>query len=391
MSRFFVRYKTLSIIVLAVLALLLVKVWWLTWSCRGNGSFDREKTDLLQRRNYLLEKIIVEPGLLIREMPEAVGPQFQGEWALYSCSMFTEALRNMAALYPETKDEAITAVDSLIQIVLSAELREYDAARWGEDPLSTLDGDKSHMSYLSHLAWMIGNYRLIGGDDKYNALHDSLCSTMNRRILQSPIMNILTYPGEAIYVPDMLVAIVALKDYATLTGGTYGTTVDSWVDRARNEWLDDTTGLLVSFLDDNGKIDMPLKGSYAALNCYYLTKVAPDFAKEQYEILKDNFRQKAPVAGIKEYLDDPSWFGMDYDAGPIIFKLSPSGTAFTIGSATYFDDKDFRNQLLRTAEIAGHTVAWRGRRHYLLADIAPVGEAIALAMRTNKRPDDSGK
>ena len=74
---------------------------------------------------------------------------------------------------------------------------------------------------------------------------------------------------------------------------------------------------------------------------------------------------------------------MDIDAGPIILNLSPSGTAFAIGSATYFKDTVFRNKLLHTAEIAGHTVKWKNSRHYLLAELALVGEAITLAMRTN--------
>ena len=42
-----------------------------------------------------------------------------------------------------------------------------------------------------------------------------------------------------------------------------------------------------------------------------------------------------------------------------------------------------RRRLLKTAEAAGTTVSRGGRRHYLLADIALVGEAIMLAMRTN--------
>lgn len=42
---------------------------------------------------------------------------------------------------------------------------------------------------------------------------------MNRRILQSPSLNLPTYPGEFIYVPDMLVAIVALSDYARQYNG----------------------------------------------------------------------------------------------------------------------------------------------------------------------------
>lgn len=380
MRYFLIRHKVFFII---ILSLLLVKVIWVGCSCWNLGSFDGEKNDLLQRKNYLVDKIIVEPRQLLNEMPGNIGLQFQGEWALYSCSMLAEALSNMTELYPETKDEAIASIDSLIQIVKSPELRLYDKMRWGEDPLESLNGDDSHVSYLSHLAWMIGNYRQIGGDGRYNRLHDVICETMNRRILQSPILNIPTYPYEHIYMPDMMVAIVAMSDYAKLNHGVYSTTVNDWVNRAKSEWIDDKTGLLVSFLDKNGKTDTSVKGSYAALNCYYLTKIDAEFAKDQYEKLKIHFRQSFPVSGIKEYHDRSCWFGMDIDAGPIILNLSPSGTAFAIGTATYFNDIEFRNSLLKTAEIARHTVKWDNKRHYLLANLALVGEAITLAMRTN--------
>lgn len=380
MRYFLIRHKVFFII---ILSLILVKVIWVGCSCWNLGSFEGEKNDLLQRKNYLVGKVMVEPRQLLNEMPGSIGLQFQGEWALYSCSMLTEALSNMAELYPETKDEAIASIDSLIQIVKSPELRLYDKMRWGEDPLESLNGDDSHVSYLSHLAWMIGNYRQIGGDGRYNRLHDVICETMNRRVLQSPILNIPTYPYEHIYMPDMMVAIVAMSDYAKLNHGVYSTTVNDWINRAKSEWIDDKTGLLVSFLDKNGKTDTSVKGSYAALNCYYLTKIDAEFAKEQYEKLKIHFRQTFPTSGIKEYHDRSCWLGVDIDAGPIILNLSPSGTAFTIGAATYFNDIEFRNSLLKTAEIAGHTVKWDNKRHYLLANLALVGEAITLAMRTN--------
>jgi hypothetical protein len=74
---------------------------------------------------------------------------------------------------------------------------------------------------------------------------------------------------------------------------------------------------------------------------------------------------------------------MDIDAGPIIFNLSPSGTAFVIGAATSLEDSVFRKQLLKTAEIGGSSVSWFGSTHYLLANMALVGEAIVLAMRTS--------
>lgn len=316
-------------------------------------------------------------------MPGGIGLQFQGEWALYSCSMLAKALTNIGVLYPETRQESIIAIDSLINIVKSPELRLYDQRRWYEDPLENLEGDKSHISYLSHLAWMIGNYKKLGGDNSHDPLYDSICETMNRRILKSECLNLPTYPGEDIYIPDMLVAIVALKDYADLNQGKYSSTVEKWKERAKRDWMDEKTGLLVSFIDSVGNPVGEVKGSYSALNCYYLTFIDPEFARDQYNILQERFRQGFPFHGLMEYHDHSCWFGMDIDAGPILFNLSPSGTAFAIGSATYFNDNKYRNNLLKTAEIVGHTVKWDGKRHYLLADLALVGEAITLAMRTN--------
>ena len=74
--------------------------------------------------------------------------------------------------------------------------------------------------------------------------------------------------------------------------------------------------------------------------------------------------------------------GFDIDAGPIIFNLSSTGRAFGIGPATYFEDWEVRKRMLKTAELAGFTVSNKNQRHYLLANVALVGEAITLTMRT---------
>lgn len=374
-----------KLFLITLTVLVLIKVVWVAWGCWMTDDSDKEKPDILQRRNWLIGKVVVEPLQLLNEMPRDLGLQFQGEWALYSCSMLAKALSNISILYPDTKQESINTIDSLIKTVKSPELRLYDKMRWREDPLDSLAGDKSHISYLSHLAWMIGNYRKIGAGDKYNALHDSLCEAMNRRILKSDCMNLPTYPREDIYIPDMLVAIVALSDYAEQNNGKYQSTVDKWIQRAKSEWIDSETGLLRSFLplDGDTSVKLPIKGSYSTLNTYYLTQIDTEFAKEQYARLKEVFLKDSWLTGFKEYPDGSGFLGMDVDAGPIIFGLSPSGTAFGIGCATCFNDTDLRNDLLKTAEIAGHTVLWNDKRHYLLADIAIVGEAITLAMRTH--------
>lgn len=71
------------------------------------------------------------------------------------------------------------------------------------------------------------------------------------------------------------------------------------------------------------------------------------------------------------------------DAGLVIKGISAGGTAFAIGAATLLEDWDFRYELLRTAEIGGCTVKGNRTRHYRLGEFALVGEATAMAMRTN--------
>jgi hypothetical protein len=321
-------------------------------------------------------------------MPRQIPSQFQGEWAIYSCSMTCKALANIAALYPQNVYKEQIA--KIISIAMSEEIREYDAERWDEDPFKGLDGNVSHLSYYSHLAWMIGEYKLLYNDNQFDALYHALCEAMYRRISNSPIFNIPTYPFEQIYIPDMLVAIVALNIYSKIYNGRYQDLVQKWMDTAKREWMDKETGLLVSFMSNSGTISPMIKGSYSALNCYYLSLIDIEFAKQQFQILKKYFKKTLPlIVGIKEYHSGKCLFGFDIDAGPIVFGLSPSGTGFALGAATMCNDYKFRKQILRTAEIACSTVSYNGKSHYLLANVALVGEAILLAMRTTCHGDSS--
>lgn len=350
----------------------------------GVGSVEGEKGTILRRRNYLAAKVITAPKDVLNEMPDDIGEQFQGEWAIYTCSMFAQASANIAKLYPEEKKRSISDIDRLVSIVMSPELRHYDEMRWGSDPIEDTTTVNSHISYISHLAWMISNYERAGGGNKYDKLFHSLCDNMNKKIMDSPNMNVPTYPNEPVYIPDMLVAIVALKAYDQLHGNEYESTVSAWIENARNKWTDNKTGIITSILPEGSMTpyDTAIKGSYSALSCYYISLVDYDFAKEQYDHIKKYFLQTFPITGLKEYTTGFHPIGMDIDAGPIILNLSPSGTVFFIGCATEFDDKELRTKFLRTAEIAGSTLTCNGRSHYWLANIALVGESIALAMRT---------
>lgn len=354
---------------------------------RNGSSWKEEKQEILERANWLCGKVIVEPKKLIAEMPQMLGPHFEAEWAIYSCSFLAFALYNISKLYPEQKNWCVERIEKIIPVIMSPEVMSYDTNQWGEDALSTLDGGNSHMTYLSLLAWTISNYLLAGGtSQEYESLYIRCCDTLHQRMLKSPDFNLPSFPDNTIFLPDMLVTLVALSNFGKICDNCYAETIRCWVDKARILWIDKKTGLLTALYNQYARhIRQYVRGSYAALTTSYLTLVDEDFAREQYDIVCKVLRRDGMLTGIIEYLGKSPRLAFDPNAGPIVNGLSPSGTAFILGAATYLGDWQFRSKLLRTANLVGVTVRQKRNhtRHYRLGEIAIVGEAVELGMRTN--------
>lgn len=354
--------------------------------------WEAEKTDILERANWLCKNIIIEPEALVNKAPTMIGREYQGEWAIYCCSMLTHALANISYLYPDKKGECPELIAKMIEIVNTPTIREYDTMQWKEDAMKTLDGPKSHMTFLSILAWMISNYKMVGGDDRYDQLFHKLCATLVRRMHESKYdLNLLSFPRKQIWLPDMLVTLVALKNYSCMYNGKYSETIEAWVKNARSLWIHKSTGLLAGMLPGESRYQKgaTIRGSHSALICSYLSLVDEDFAREQYEkmckvLRKEESFMGKDICGVKEFLRKSPEFQMaPGDAGLIVKGISAGGTAFAIGAATYFNDWEFRYKMLRTAEVVSGTKKEKDMRHYKIAEMFLVGEATVLAMRTN--------
>lgn len=355
-------------------------------------AWEDEREDILERTNWLCGKVIKDPEALMQEAPAMIGREYQGEWAIYSCSMLTHALANISHIYPDKKVKCLELIPKLIDIVNTPTIREYDTMQWKEDAMESLSGDKHHMTYLSILAWMITNYLLIGGDDRYNDILHKCCEALNRRMLKSKYdLNLLSFPGKPIWLPDMMVTIVALRNYGRLFDGKYNDTVEAWLHNARTKWIHKGTGVVAGQLPGQSRRlkGIVMRGSHVGLVTSYMTLVDEEFARDQHEKMKKSWLKDATlfgktVKGLKEYIKKSPEFSMKAgDAGIVVKGISAGGTAFAIGSATYFGDWALRYEFLRTAELAGGTKKEAGKRHYTISDMFLVGEATALAMRTN--------
>lgn len=371
------------------------------WTCKSDKlvtanphhiDWEDEKEDILERANWLCKNIIIDPEALMNKAPAMIGREYQGEWAIYCCSMLAHALANITYLYPDKKDKCPQLIANLIEITNTPTIREYDTMQWKEDAMETLDGPKSHMTYLSILAWMISNYKIAGGDGRYDNLFHTLCATLVRRMHESKYnLNLLSFPYKQIWIPDMLVTLVALRNYSDMYGGKYSDTIDAWLKNARTRWIHKGTGLLAGMLPGESRYHkgITVRGSHTALICSYLSLVDASFAREQYKIMCSILREEATfmgkhICGVKEYLRKfPNFKMVPGDAGLIVKGISAGGTAFAIGAATYLGDWEFRYKMLKTAETVGGTKKEKGMRHYRMSEMFMVGEATVLAMRTN--------
>jgi hypothetical protein len=366
---------------LLFVALLCAKALWVWhYSVAGRDLLSgAAENDLLARRHWLLRNVATE-RFAVKQMPAFFPPVMQQEWAIGTLSMTSAALTNMVFLYPETREESKGAIAIMIERLLRDDLASYETNSWGEDALSTLDGNNGHIGYLAHLNFMLGSYRIVGGDARFEHLHRRISDALARRVLQSRHHYLETFPGQ-IFIPDNAATIASLSIAQLTLGINYQEPISAWLAQTRGRLLDPATGLIRPWIDSDGNGVGPPRGSYAAWTIYYLNWVDRNFAQEQYRLLKTNFAVKLPfgLAALREY--PQGYHGhADVDSGPVIFGISTSGTGFMIAGARLGKDADYLQGLLTSAEVVGGTVSARGARHYLFGPV--VGEAIVLAMKT---------
>ena len=89
-----------------------------------NIDWEAEKKDILERANWLCKNIIIAPEALVNKAPSMIGREYQGEWAIYCCSMLTHALANISYLYPDKKDGCPELIAKMIERALSRKERK---------------------------------------------------------------------------------------------------------------------------------------------------------------------------------------------------------------------------------------------------------------------------
>lgn len=340
------------------------------------------RDDLLARRAWLVQRVLADRAG-VADMPAWIGERFRGEWAIGTYSMLVAALTNLSQLHPETRADNLPVIEGLIEAALAPPLRAFDTTAWGGDALTTLDTAQGHAGYLGHIAFMLGAHRFAGGDARHAPRLRAIADALSRRVAAAKASAhcIETYPGER-YVMDNVVVMAALVNADRLLG-TGTAAVQSWLGEARGRLVDPRTGLLAFEVGPGGDRLQGGRGSGAGWDSFYLPFVDPSLADSQWSCLRDKLvARRVGFTGVLEF--PPGVTGhADVDSGPVILGLSMSGTGFAVAGARHAKDAALVSELLCTAELAGCTIQWNGRRRYLFAPL--VGEAIMLAMKSATR------
>lgn len=239
-------------------------------------------------------------------------------------------------------------------------------------PFSEAGGLAHGMFYEAWTNWLRGGCLLLALDARREAQSSApfiaACARIEHAFAESgPFVE--SYRGAA-WPADSVVGAASLALCAELVDPRYHAALSSWR-RAVRERLDPVTGLVPHAANRPGA-----RGSSSALMCAFWPDIDREFAKAQYQKLREQFPDVlfGALAAAREFprgTDGPA----DVDSGPIISGISGPATVVMIAAARSNGDLATALSLRRASEALGLPFEWAGRRRYGFG-LLPIGEAF---------------
>lgn len=308
--------------------------------------------------------------------------QFNGEWLFGTYLMAGLGFGQTALEHPELKARNVKLMEQCITLILSDGVRQFDTESWGNDAITTLDDPAAHhAAYLGYLNLLLGFHRQLAPDSPFASLNDRITDALHRRVTQSPIRLLQTYPGE-VYPVDNCAVMGSIGLHAKVTDTDRGAFLKEWIAFCRQHYVDRETGLLIQCVDSRtgAPADDP-RGSGTFLGLYFLSFADPAFAGELYRAGRRNLSARVlGFGGAREYPRNVAGGMGDIDSGPVIAGLGLSSTGFMIAGSRMAGDRDYFRRLYATAHAWGAPYERDDQLTFVTG--GPLGNAILFAMLT---------
>ena len=292
----------------------------------------------------------VERGLE-RQSFHTGSSQFNGEWLFGTYMMAAMGHGQTALQQPDLSERHIALMEQCIERMLSPEVRAFDREMWGNDPIDTLDQPhEHHAAFLGYFNLVLSLHRLLVPESRFSELNDRITESLVRRISDSRIRLIQSYPFE-VYPIDNCAVIGSIGLHARATGVDRHAFIEKWTAYCRSQYVDADKGLLIQVIDcRNGQpVDFP-RASGTALGLYMISYADYGFSRELYAALrKHQAKAVCGFGGVKEYPAGVKGEHGDIDSGPVIFGFGLSSTGFMLGGARLHEDPGYFKRLYATA------------------------------------------
>jgi hypothetical protein len=300
--------------------------------------------------------------------------RFDAEWRFITYVSTAYAAAQVAAEHESEGTDARLILRTSVERALSPDARVYDTNAWGEDAIATLDSNESaHGGLIGYLCLALALEGRIAPVAEHVVLENRLRATIANRLKLAKSGLINTYPSEA-YPADNAPGAACL---------TFGSKDDLAVARAFEsrlaaDYVDDASGLLVQRVSGTG-VDVHGQGraSGSAFAAYFLGFSGAPIALDLHRALQRQTTNILGFAGVQEYRGKGR---SDVDSGALIFGMSPSATAFTLGSARAQGDRQTFRAIYASNQLFGMPVDNANSRNTVVG--GPVADAIIAAMVT---------
>jgi hypothetical protein len=245
---------------------------------------------------------------------------------------------------PARMEGCRTRVRQLIDLAIPAVVRKVGPSG---GTLANLDTYRHHATYLGMINLALGGYRLIGGDDRYEAVHKTLTDVLAKALLENEGRPLDSYPSLC-WPFDTIPCLLSLKLRDKIAGMTRTEPLLrrhlEWVERSGT---DPALGLPVSRMDKAGKPSAPPRGCDLSFRLCLLVHLDRAQAENVYKKYMEAFWiDRGIVSGFAEWphgKDGPA----DADSGPIVLGIGLSATGLGIGAARAMGDEARQASLAR--------------------------------------------
>jgi len=363
-----------AVIATAVMALVLPLG---TWTSPAAADDSKPLTALRKKLATQFDALLADPksyrGRVSRECRRFP------EGDIFPYTLPAIAYANLALSDPGRRKDALEHMPGLLAPAIANTIAKVKPPG---GKLQRLKSYRNHATYLGQLNMALGYYRLIGGDDRYQAINKTLSDVFHKALVELKGRPLESFPTYS-WTFDTMAALVSLKLYDRNTGKARSDAViRQHLDWMRKRAIHKPTALPYSRINNTtGRGTALPRGCDLSWRIALIADLDAPLAKTMYgAYVKSFWIDRKTVSGFAEWPGGRS-SRQDADSGPILMGIGMTASGFGIAAANAAGDTRSAGRL------AGQTVGFKALMQQIIALQPAARTKLTLAGKIDPSSD----